>query len=195
MEVAPKVAARLDLHGVTRLLDLGGGPGTFALAFLNRNPRLSATVCDRPAAIKVAKEIARSHQHGDRLSYLPLDFIKEPIPGRYDVVWYSNILHIYSSVTNEAVFRKVSRVLVPGGRLVIQDAFCWDRAGLLPAETNLFAVTMLLFTSEGNTYGAADVTRWLKAVGFGQVRRITMSKDAGDWEGGLLEASMPASRG
>lgn len=194
MEIAPKVAAHVDLRNATHMLDLGGGPGTFALAFLEHNPHLRATVCDRPAALKVAKEIARSHKHGRRLSYLPLDFLKKPIPGRYDVVWYSNILHIYSPATNQAVFRKVSRVLGPQGRLLIQDAFCWDRDGLVPAETNLFAVTMLLFTADGNTYSAADVVTWLKASGFGRVRRIAMPKDAADWEGGLLEATLPAHR-
>lgn len=191
LEVAPKLARRVNLRNATHLLDLGGGPGTFALAFLARNRHLRATVCDRPAAVQVAQEIAKSHRDGRRLSYLPLDFIKKPIPGRYDVVWYSNILHIYSAATNEAVFRKIRRVLEPGGRLLIQDAFCWDQAALHPAETNLFAVTMLLFTSEGNTYAASDVARWLKTAGFERVRRIPMPKDVADWEGGLLEASAP----
>ena len=191
LEVAPKLARRIDLRGARHLLDLGGGPGTFALAFLAQNRHLRATVCDRPAAVQVAKKIARSQKDGRRLSYLPLDFVKKPIPGNYDVVWYSNILHIYSAATNEAVFRKIRGVLAPGGRLLIQDAFCWDRASLHPAETNLFAVTMLLFTSEGNTYAAADVAKWLKAAGFARVRRIPMPEDAADWEGGLLEASTP----
>jgi len=191
LEVAPKIAPRVDLRGAKHLLDLGGGPGTFALSFLERNRDLRATICDRPAALQVARQLARTHPAGRRLSYLPLDFIKKPISGRYDVVWYSNILHIYSPAANEAVFKKLSRVLVPNGRLLIHDAFCWDRARLHPAETNLFAVTMLLFTSGGNTYSARDVATWLRAAGFVRVRRITMPKNVADWEGGFLEASMP----
>jgi SAM-dependent methyltransferase len=191
VDVAEKIAARIDLRRAGRLLDLGGGPGTFAMAFLRRNPRLQATVCDRPAALAVAKRIAQQARHGRRLSYLPLDFIEQPIPGQYDVVWYSNVLHIYSPATNQALFRRLRRVVAPGGRLLIQDAFCWDRAGLSPAETNLFAVTMLLFTEEGNTYAAAEVIRWLKSAGFGRVRRIPLPEGAADWEGGLIEASQP----
>lgn len=191
IEVAPKVAAQVDLRGAETLLDLGGGPGTFALAFLKRNPRLRATLCDRPAALEVAREIAAPLTQGRRLDYLPLDFIKEPIPGRYDVIWYSNVLHIYSPATNQALFRKLAAALTPGGRLFIQDAFTFDRNGLAPAETNLFAVTMLLFTEEGNTYAFREAAGWLKQAGFGPVRRITLKKGEEDWEGGLLEASWP----
>ncbi len=41
---APKVVARVDLQGKRRLLDLGGGPGTYAIHFCQANPQLTATV-------------------------------------------------------------------------------------------------------------------------------------------------------
>ena len=71
------IAAQLSLKGVKTLLDFGGGPGTYAMAFLARNPGLRATVCDRPAALEVAKEIAATQKAGARLSYLPLDLLKD----------------------------------------------------------------------------------------------------------------------
>jgi hypothetical protein len=89
LETAPKIAAQIGLHSARTLLDLGGGPGTYAMAFLAKNPTLRATVCDRPAALDVAKEIALTHKAGGRLSYLPLDLLTETIPGTYDVIWYS----------------------------------------------------------------------------------------------------------
>jgi SAM-dependent methyltransferase len=190
--VAPQVAAQLNLRDAETLLDLGGGPGTYALAFLARNPKLRATVCDRAPALEVAREIAASLKDGRRLSYRPLDFMKQPIPGRYDVVWYSNVLHIYSPQENQRLFRQIVSALTPRGRLLIQDAFLFDRQGLHPAETNLFAVTMLLFTETGNTYRLDEITRWLRAAGFGKVRLIKLRAGTGDWDGGLLEASRPS---
>ncbi len=76
----------------------------------------------------------------------------------------------------------------------MQDAFTTDRQGLYPEETNLFAVTMLLFTATGNTYGMAETTRWLRRAGFGKVRAIRLLKGTEDWEGGLLDASIPKTR-
>jgi SAM-dependent methyltransferase len=194
LDVAPQVAAQVNLKGVKTLLDLGGGPGTYALAFLAKNPDLAATVCDRAPALEVAKEIAASLKHGRRLSYLPLDFMSRKIPGRYEVIWYSNVLHIYSPLENQRLFRKLASVLAPGGRLIIQDAFLLDREGLYPQEASLFAVTMLLFTEGGNTYTARETERWLRQAGFAEVKRITLRRGTEDWEGGLLEASIAKRR-
>jgi SAM-dependent methyltransferase len=188
MDVAPRIARQLDLHRARTLLDLGGGPGTYALAFMKRNLRLRATVCDRAPALEVAKEIAAQSPVGHRLSYAPVDFIKQPIPGRYDVVWLSNVIHIYCPKNNQKLLRKILRVLPPGGRLLLQDAFLHDRNGLVPLDANLFAVTMLLFTDQGNTYSVREVTDWLLGAGFRQVKLIKMKDGTGDWAGGILEA-------
>lgn len=191
VEVAPQVAAQIALKGAETLLDLGGGPGTFAVAFLARNPKLRATVCDRPAALEVARTIGAAHKHGKRLAYLPLDFMSRPIPGQYDVIWLSNVVHIYSPAQNRALFRRIVPALTPRGRLLIQDAFLLDRDGLHPLDATLFAVTMLLFTLGGNTYALREITEWLRRAGLGQVRRIPLRDGTGDWEGGILEASRP----
>lgn len=194
LETAPVIAAQVKLGRAKTLLDLGGGPGTYAMAFLAKNPQLRATVCDREAALDVAKEIAATHRAGRRLSYLPLDFTQDPITGTYDVIWYSNVLHIYSQADNQAIFRRALAALNPGGRLIIQDAFLHDREGLYPAEASLFAVAMLLFTKAGNTYSAAETTGWLKDAGFERIRLLRMKKATEDWEDGILEAVAPGSR-
>jgi len=191
LETAPKIAAQINLHGARTLLDLGGGPGTYAMAFLAKNPALLATVCDRPVALDVAKEIAATHKAGARLSYLPLDVMTEDIPGNYDIVWYSNVLHIYSPNDNQALFRRALASLNPGGRLLIQDAFLHDRNGLFPEEASLFAVSMLLFTERGNTYSAAETRSWLTDAGFERIKVLRMKKGTEDWEGGILEARLP----
>ena len=193
LETAPKVAAQIGLRGARTLLDLGGGPGTYAMAFLAKNPALRATVCDRPAALDVAKEIASTHKAGARLSLMPLDFLAEPIPGTYDVIWYSNVLHIYSPKDNQALFLRALAALNPGGRLLIQDAFLHDREGLFPEEASLFAVSMLLFTERGDTYKAAETRTWLTDAGYERIKVLRMKKGTEDWEGGILEARSPGT--
>lgn len=194
LEIAPAIAAQVRMGRAKTLLDLGGGPGTYAMAFLARDPKLHATVCDREAALEVAKEIAGTHKARRRLSYLPLDFSKESIPGTYDVIWYSNVLHIYSPKENQAIFRRALASLTPGGRFLIQDAFLHDREGLYPVEASLFAVSMLLFTEGGNTYSALETAKWLKDAGFDAVKSVPIRKGTEDWEDGILEASAPGPR-
>ena len=171
---------------------LGGGPGTYAIAFLKANPQLHAMVMDRPAALAVAQTLAKQDSIEARLALQAGNFMNDQISGTYDIVWYSNVLHIYSPSENLKVFRKIKRALKPGGRLLIQDTFLQDSQGLRPLEANLFAVTMLLYTDTGNTYSVQDVRTWLHKAGLNRTRIIRLKKGTGDWEGQLLEARRSA---
>jgi SAM-dependent methyltransferase len=190
-EQADRMACALDLGKAESLLDLGGGPGTYALAFLAKNHALRATVADRPAALQVARKIAARQPAKARLSFAPVDFMTDPLPGRYDVVWLSNIIHIYSPAQNLALFRKIRKVLNAGGRLFIQDSFLTDPAGLYPIDTTAFAVTMLLFTDSGNTYAVRDVMGWLRRAGYGRVRFVVRNGAREYGENGLIEGAQP----
>jgi SAM-dependent methyltransferase len=192
-EPAQQIARQVSMKTARSFLDLGGGPGTYALAFLKANPQLQATVMDRPAALEVAQTLAKQASVESRLSLQAGNFINDKIPGTYDIVWYSNVLHIYSPSENLKVFRKIRRALRPGGRLIIQDTFLEDPQGLRPLETNLFAVTMLLYTDTGNTYPLQDVRAWLHKAGLNRTRVIRLKQGTGDWEGQLLEARRPVS--
>ena len=187
-ESAQQVAKQVSIKSARAFLDLGGGPGTYALAFLKNNPHLQATVMDRQAALDVAQTLAKQSSLESRLSFQTGDFVKDKISGTYDVIWYSNVLHIYSPSENLKVFRKINRALKPGGRLLIQDTFLQDSQGLRPLEANLFAATMLLYTDTGNTYSLQEVRSWLHKAGLNRTRIIHLKKGTGDWEGQLLEA-------
>ena len=187
-EPAKQVAQQIAMKSARSFLDLGGGPGTYALAFVQNNPHLHATVMDRPAALEVAQILAKHASVESRLSFQSGNFIDDKITGTYDIVWYSNVLHIYSPSENLKIFRKIKRALKPGGRLLIQDTFLQDSQGLRPLEANLFAVTMLLYTTTGNTYPLQDVRNWLHRAGLNRTRAIFLKHGTGDWEGQLLEA-------
>ncbi|MDE0145700.1 MAG: methyltransferase [Nitrospira sp.] len=184
---ARQVAAQLDLNKAQTLLDVGGGPGTYALEFLKKNSTLRAGIWDRQPALEVAQEIAQPLRHGKRLSYYPGDLFENPVPGKFDVTWMSNVLHIFSPAENKTLFKKLKRALNPGGRILIQDTFLMNKPGCDALETNLFAVTMLLFTPTGNTYSAQDVQQWLKTCGLKKTRCLQLKKGTGDWDGVIIE--------
>ncbi len=188
MKSARQVAKQLDLKKATTLLDVGGGPGTYALEFLAQNSKLMATVLDRPAALDVAKEIAKPLKQGQRLSYQAGNFLSDPIHGTYDVIWISNVIHIFSPATNKKLFRRLRSHVNPGGHILIQDTFLQDNDGVRPVEANLFAVTMLLFTESGNTYSQSHVREWLQKTGYKKTGIITLQKGTGDWEGVIIQA-------
>lgn len=193
IQPAKEVAQQFSLKAARTLLDLGGGPGTYALAFLAKNPRLHATVMDRPAALDVARRLAEQSSLETRLTCQAGNFLTAPISGTYDVVWYSNVLHIYSPADNLKIFKKIRRILNPGGRLLIQDTFLHDQQELQPLEANLFAVSMLLYTERGNTYSVPDVREWLQRAGLTHTRILRLKKGTGDWDGRLIEGRLRRS--
>jgi hypothetical protein len=65
-----ELARDLDLSGRARLLDVGGGPGTYAVLLAECNPDLSCVVFDLPSVVEVADEVIARHGLGDRVSTL-----------------------------------------------------------------------------------------------------------------------------
>jgi predicted O-methyltransferase YrrM len=177
-ERAQVLAGALDLSGVRRLLDLGGGPGSYAIAFCARNPGMAAVVFDRPQALGVAREIVRTHGAEDRVDLQAGDFLADDLGAGYDLVLISQIIHSYDAAQNRLLLRKAAAALAPGGTLVLQD-FLLDSGRCAPEQAALFAINMLVNTEGGRTYAWEEVEGWLGEVGFRRVERLAIPGPAG----------------
>jgi len=164
----PDFAKRLQLSGPIRLLDLGGGAGTNAIAFCQVYPELTATVFDLPATLRLTEKMVKEAGLETRIALLAGDFNKDGLGGPYDVVLMSDILHYQSFDTNQALVKKVYEHLIPGGRLIIKDRFL-DEAGTGPAWTTAFAVHILVNTQQGGCYKTTDTMQWMSKAGFTSV--------------------------
>lgn len=185
---ADAVVAAIRPGAARVLLDIGGASGTYTLAFLRACPQMRATLFDLPPVIEWARE--RCQQAGllDRITLVGGDFYEDELPAGHDLALLSAIIHQNSPAQNIALYRKVCRALVPGGRLVIRDHIMSpDR--LRPPRGAVFAVNMLVRTEGGNVYTLDECRAALEQAGFERVRQIQDSSDAMD---GLLEAFRPA---
>ena len=167
----PDLAKRLKLTGHERLLDLGGGAGTNAIAFCQVYPELTATVFDLPATLRLTEKTVKEAGLESRISLLPGDFNRDVLGGPYDVALMSDILHYQTFQSNEALVNKVFGHLLPGGRLIIKDRFL-DEAGTGPAWTTAFAVHILVNTQQGSCYHTTDAMQWLTKAGFMEVTEL-----------------------
>jgi SAM-dependent methyltransferase len=144
------------------LLDLGGGTGVYALALLQANPGLRATVVDRPEVLKVAAEFAEAAGVGERLALVPGDMFTASLPPA-DVVLLSNILHDWDVPECRRLVQRAAAVLPPGGRLLIHDVFLDDDLGG-PLPIALYSAALFSLT-EGRAYSAAEYRGWLRDAG------------------------------
>jgi predicted O-methyltransferase YrrM len=171
MKVAPTVAAAIDLSQRRHLLDLGGGPGTYAIHFCRANPQLRATVYDLPETRPFAEKTIAKFGMADRIAFAEGNFIKEDIPGTYDAALLSHILHAEGPDDCRKLITKAVSVLQPDGLIMIHE-FILDNTMDSPLHPALFALNMLLGTSAGQAYSEEQIMDMLAEARVKDVRRI-----------------------
>ncbi len=184
MAVAPKLSKELDLSGCKKLLDFGGGPGTFAIHFCLANPGLSASVYDLETTKPFAEKTIQKFKVADRVDFIPGNFIEEEFsrPHEYDAALLSHILHGEGPKDAENIIRKAVSALKPGGKIIIHEFILNnDMAGpLFPA---LFSINMYLGTNEGQSYSEEKLSDMLKKNKVTDIKRLAFE---GPTQSGIL---------
>lgn len=167
---APAMVDNLDLTGVSRVLDVGGGSGAFSMAFVRAGNNIKATVFDLPNVIPLTQGYIDQEGLNDKIDTVAGDYNKDELPAGYDLVFLSAIIHGNSSQENQALFNKVSKALNSGGRIVVSDFIMNDgRTG--PAFGAFFALNMLVNTPQGDTYTESEIKAWMTTAGMSFVKR------------------------
>jgi predicted O-methyltransferase YrrM len=161
----------IDLLDRRRLLDLGGGPGTYAIYFCLKNPQLKATVYDLPTTRPYAIKTIEKFGLADRIDFVEGDYLSKDISGSYDVAWLSQILHAEGPEDCQRIIEKVISVLEPGGMIIVHE-FILDNTMDGPLFPALFSLNMLLGTRNGRSYSEREIMEMLTRAGVGQIERL-----------------------
>jgi len=116
--LAKRVAELLDLRGVERMMDLGGGSGVVSMALLRKYPAVTSTVVDIENVCIAGREIAEEERFSDRITYHAAEFAKDEFPSGFDLVLQCDVC-VYSM----ELLHKMHRSLKPGGLLVFVNHF------------------------------------------------------------------------
>lgn len=172
-EAAPQVAAAIGLSGVRRMLDVGGGAASYAIAFARAEPQLTAVVFDLPNVVPIARRNIERAGLSHRITTQAGDYRVDTFDTGFDLVLLSAIVHSNSLEENADLVRKCFAALAPGGRLVIRD-FIMSPDRTQPPAGALFAINMLIGTEGGGTYTEAEMRAWLSDAGFAQIDRVDL---------------------
>jgi spermidine synthase len=169
--MAPSIVAAIKPGEARKLLDIGGGSGAYAQAFLEASPGLTATIFDLPLVINMARRRLASTGLLDRIQLVAGDFYKDKLPTGHDLALLSAIIHQNSPEQNVELYRKIFSALQPEGRLVIRD-HVMSSDHTQPTSGALFAVNMLVGTAGGRTYSFEEIKSALESAGFIKVNLI-----------------------
>lgn len=166
--VGTALTAMVDLAGCRRMLDIGGGPGTYACLFALKYPDLHAQVLDLPEITAYAEEIIASMGVGDRVRTLPGDYHGSDFPTGNDAVLISGVFHRETESACRSLIARAYDSLEPGGLLVVSDVFT-DSGGASPPFAALFGLNMMLTAPNGGVHADADIVQWFERAEFGNV--------------------------
>jgi len=171
---ADELCSKMDLKGVKKILDLAGGPGTYAIAFAKANPQLHAVVFDLEHVTRLTQEFIKASGMEERVSVQASNCLEDSFGmNEYDAILVSNILHIYNPANNVKILRKCRDALRGSGRVIIHE-FVLDETKTRPQFAALFSLNMLIGTQEGASYSESEYRKWLGDAGFKQIRKIDL---------------------
>ena len=171
--LAPRIAKTIDLSGCRRLLDLGGGPGTYAIHFCLANPDLSSVIYDLPTTQTFAEKTVSRFDLAQRISFTAGDYNVDPVPTGFDAAWLSHILHSDGPAACASLLRKAVSALNPGGILLVQE-FILNDAKDGPPFPALFSLNMLLGTEAGQSYSESELAAMMREAGLSDVYRLEL---------------------
>lgn len=173
-----EICSKIDLKEAKLLLDIAGGPGTYAIALARANPGLHAVVFDLEHTIRLTREFIAAAKIEDRVTTQAGNCLEDSFGEKvYDAILVSNLLHIYNPANNTRILRKCRDALRERGLIVIHE-FVLDTTKTHPQFAAIFSLNMLLGTQEGESYSEDEYRVWLANAGFEDIKRIDLESNS-----------------
>ncbi len=154
-----------------RVLDIATGSGVWGITLAEASPNVTVTGVDWPNVTEVTKEMVARFGFSDRFDYIRGNIREVDFGTGYNVATLGHILHSEGETASRKLLKKVFDALAPGGTIAIAEFLVnADRRGPVPGL--IFAVNMLVNTTEGETYSFEQIRSWLTEIGFVNVRQI-----------------------
>jgi cyclopropane fatty-acyl-phospholipid synthase-like methyltransferase len=172
---AANLAEKVNLAGKRKLLDLGGGMGSYTVPLCKENPDLRADIVDQKEPLELALKIVEENNLTDRIFLKEGDFHTIELDTDYDAVLVSGVVCIKSETECASVFQRAFNALAPGGMVIVQD---FMRIGDNPhknfLDTMMDLYLKIAFNPEAGDFAGEEVVSWLKGTGFINFKQIPL---------------------
>lgn len=134
----------------SKIVDLGGNTGKFALVCAAYDDDVKVTIMDLPGQLENAKANIKKNGFEDRIDTFKINFLnkKSSFPKGYDVFWLSQFLDCFSEDEIVSILRRAKDVMNENAHLFILETF-WNNQKFEASTYSLHA-TSLYFTCIAN---------------------------------------------
>jgi SAM-dependent methyltransferase len=164
---ARALVAQFPWHHRQVVLDIGCAEGRFLVQLAQAHSHITGIGFDLPAARPWFENYTKAHNLLPRLRFQPGDFLCDPLPAA-DTVVFGRVLHNWNLATKKLLLTKAYEALPQKGEIIIYERLI-DDDRRTNANALLSSLNMLLMTSGGFDFSAAECMDWLREAGFRDV--------------------------
>lgn len=158
----------INFKKVTSVLDVGGGDGTMACAFVTEHPHLKAAVYNLPKGAEIARKNIEARGLSHRVQVLEGDFIKEDgFQVGFDLILFTRVMFDWNEAVNRKLLRMAYLALPKNGLVGICEFYKEENNDMCLASEYRY-----LFHDDFAPHvmkTAAEYRRMLKEIGFTMV--------------------------
>jgi ubiquinone/menaquinone biosynthesis C-methylase UbiE len=160
-----------DFSSSRRILDVGGGDATMAIALATAHPEVEVTVLEIPNVVELARKRVEEAGLSDRVKVVEGDIFADAYPEGHDTVIFVHQLQIWPQDRIRVLLGHAHAVLPDDGRVMILNSMSEDNydGPLMAALASPFFAAVA--GEGGMLYSWEKYEESLKEVGFDQVRR------------------------
>lgn len=162
---AGALAQTVDLSGHSRLLDLGGGTGSWSLAIAGSNAGLHCMVAELATVAGIARRRIEAAGREEQVEAITCDVLTDPLPSGYDAFLVANLVHYFDEDENRQLLTRI-RAVAPDSAVLLLADFWTDPTHTEPVHAALMAGEFAAHLEHGDVYSVDEARSWLEATGW-----------------------------
>lgn len=165
--VADDVLDAYDMRRHRRLMDVGGGDGSFLRSAARRAPALALTLVDLPPVVAAAERRFAAAGLAGRATLHPADFRQDDLPAGADAISLVRVAHDHDDPVVHRLLAAAHAALPAGGALLIAEPM----SGVKGAEAmaDAYFGFYLAAMGSGRPRSPVEFTAMLKQAGFAEI--------------------------
>ncbi len=168
--VAAEILAAYDFTRHRRLLDLGGGDGSFLRAVAAASPALELHLFDLPPVAERARDAFVAAGLGQRATATGGSFLADPLPQGADIVSLVRVIHDHDDEAAQTILRRARTALPEGGTLLLAEPMAQTPGA--EASGDAYFGFYLMAMGSGRPRSRAELEAMLGRAGFVRPRLL-----------------------
>lgn len=167
--ISDDIVDAVDLSGVSRLMDVGGGEGRFLIRVAERVAGPKLRLFDLPQVAALAERRFAEAGLGGRADAVGGDFRAGALPEGSDAIALVRVLYDHPDATAEAILARAAAALPSHGRLIVAEPMDGDGGPEARAGAAYFGL-YLLAMGGGRARHPRELKAMLERAGFERIR-------------------------